>query len=149
MFLNGKEVFAREEYHHGRWPDQYVARARLKEGRNELLLKVCQNEQSEVWAQDWNFQVRLCDPIPPGDAQVLEIGGQGVEGGLACVARHERPLHTSEVREVLGVAPPSGGAEFGQRIQPFRGVFPDRLEHEQPRFARARVRLPNEALVEQ
>jgi hypothetical protein len=62
VFLNGKEVFAREEYHHGRWPDQYVARARLKEGRNELLLKVCQNEQSEAWAQDWNFQVRLCDP---------------------------------------------------------------------------------------
>src|SRR5205823_650133 len=62
VFLNGKEIFAREEYHHGRWFDQYVARGELREGRNELLVKVCQNEQSEAWAQDWNFQLRLCDP---------------------------------------------------------------------------------------
>ena len=63
IFLNGKEVFHRDEYHHGMEMDQYIANATLKAGRNELLVKVCQNEQTEVWAQDWKFQVRLCDAV--------------------------------------------------------------------------------------
>lgn len=63
IFLNGKEIFHREEYHHGIEMDQYVANATLKAGRNELLLKVCQNEQKEEWAQAWGFQVRLCDSV--------------------------------------------------------------------------------------
>jgi hypothetical protein len=25
------------------------------------LLKICQNEQTEDWAQRWEFQVRICD----------------------------------------------------------------------------------------
>ena len=61
IFLNGKPIFAREEYHHGVKLDQYSARGTLKAGRNEILLKVCQNEQSEDWAQAWKFQVRVCD----------------------------------------------------------------------------------------
>jgi hypothetical protein len=61
LFLNGKEIFAREEYHHGMRLDQYTARGTLKAGRNELLVKVCQNEQKDVWAQEWKFQARLCD----------------------------------------------------------------------------------------
>jgi hypothetical protein len=63
IFLNGKEIFHREEYHHGIEMDQYIANGTLKAGRNELLLKVCQNEQTEEWAQDWGFQVRLCDAV--------------------------------------------------------------------------------------
>ena len=63
IFLNGKEVFAREEYHHGMSVDQYAARGTLKKGRNVILLKVCQNEQEENWAQEWRFQLRLCDPV--------------------------------------------------------------------------------------
>jgi hypothetical protein len=62
VFVNGKEVFAREEYHHGQTMDQYTARATLRAGRNEILLKVCQNEQTDSWAQNWSFQARLCDP---------------------------------------------------------------------------------------
>jgi len=61
FFLNGKEVYHLEEYHHGNEVDQHIANARLKAGRNELLVKVCQNEQKDDWAQDWSFQVRLCD----------------------------------------------------------------------------------------
>ncbi len=61
VFLNGKEVFAREEYHHGQRFDQYLGIGTLKAGRNEILLKVCQNNQTESWAQDWKFQVRVCD----------------------------------------------------------------------------------------
>jgi hypothetical protein len=63
IFLNGKEIFARDEYHHGMAVDQHSAAGVLKKGRNELLLKVCQNEQSEPWAQNWIFQVRLCDAV--------------------------------------------------------------------------------------
>jgi hypothetical protein len=61
VYLNGKELFAREEYHHGQRFDQYVSAGVLEPGRNEILLKVCQNNQTESWAQDWKFQVRLCD----------------------------------------------------------------------------------------
>jgi hypothetical protein len=63
IFLNGKEVYHRDEYHHGMTMDQHIADAVLKAGRNELLVKVCQNEQKEDWAQDWKFQVRLCDAV--------------------------------------------------------------------------------------
>lgn len=63
IFVNGKEILHREEYHHGIDMDQYIANATLKAGRNELLLKVCQNEQPEEWAQAWGFQARLCDAV--------------------------------------------------------------------------------------
>lgn len=63
IFLNGKEIFFREEYHHGMRMDQHVGRGTLKAGRNEVLVKVCQNEQKEPWAQTWSFQLRLCDAI--------------------------------------------------------------------------------------
>ena len=61
IILNGKELFHLDEYHHGMQMDQHAVPAVLRAGRNELLLKVCQNEQTEDWAQDWIFQVRLCD----------------------------------------------------------------------------------------
>lgn len=61
MFANGKEVFARDEYHHGMAMDQHVGKATLKAGKNDLLVKVCQNNQKEPWAQGWTFQLRVCD----------------------------------------------------------------------------------------
>src|SRR5262249_12492649 len=83
VFLNGKQVFSREEYHHGMAMDQHVARVTLKEGRNELLVKVCQNEQTEDWAQDWKFQVRICDAV--GSAVPVTVKaekpGKGTQGG--------------------------------------------------------------------
>lgn len=63
IYLNGKKVFAREEYHHGAELDQYVGFGTLKAGRNELLVKVCQNNQRDSWAQNWGFQLRLCDAV--------------------------------------------------------------------------------------
>ncbi len=63
IFLNGEQLFFREEYHHGMQMDQYVGRGRLRKGPNEVLLKVCQNEQKEDWAQGWSFQARLCDAL--------------------------------------------------------------------------------------
>jgi hypothetical protein len=61
VFLNGKEVFAREEYHHGMRFDQYTGRGMLKPGKNEILVKVVQNDQKEPWAQLWQFQLRVSD----------------------------------------------------------------------------------------
>lgn len=66
--LNGVELFAFEEYHHGAGPDQYVCRGKLKAGRNDIVVKVCQNEQTEFWAQEWTVQLRVLDatatPVP-------------------------------------------------------------------------------------
>ena len=63
IWLNGKQVFAHDEYHHGMRLDQYAARATLKKGKNTILVKVCQNEQKDAWAQVWQFQLRLCDRV--------------------------------------------------------------------------------------
>src|SRR5262249_40929654 len=63
IFLNGKEIFFREEYHHGVQMDQHVGLGTLKAGQNDILIKVCQNEQTEDWAQNWSFQLRICDAL--------------------------------------------------------------------------------------
>jgi hypothetical protein len=63
IYLNGKEIFFRDEYHHGMSVDQHIGRGTLKAGRNEILVKICQNEQTEQWAQEWQFQVRICDNL--------------------------------------------------------------------------------------
>jgi hypothetical protein len=41
--------------------DQHVGAGVLHAGRNEILVKICQNEQTEDWAQSWSFQLRVCD----------------------------------------------------------------------------------------
>lgn len=61
LWLNGEQLFAREEYHRGMFLDQYLVRGKLKAGKNTILLKLLQNEQTEDWAQDWSFQFRVCD----------------------------------------------------------------------------------------
>jgi hypothetical protein len=63
LFLNGKQVYFRQEYHHGMAMDQHVGSGILKAGRNQVLIKVCQNEQTEEWAQLWSFQLRISDAI--------------------------------------------------------------------------------------
>jgi len=63
IWLNGKEIYFREEYHHGMELDQHVGKGTLTAGRNEILIKVCQNEQSEDWAKLWSFQLRVCDGL--------------------------------------------------------------------------------------
>lgn len=61
LWLNGTLIDEHEVYHAGSKIDQYIHRGRLVEGRNVILLKVCQNEQKDSWAQDWKFQLRVCD----------------------------------------------------------------------------------------
>jgi hypothetical protein len=68
IFVNGREVFARDSYHQSFAPDMDTASAKLVKGRNTILVKVCQNEQTEDWAQNWMFRVRITDvlgtPVP-------------------------------------------------------------------------------------
>ena len=61
LWVNGEQIFARDEYHRGTMLDQYRVKTKLKSGPNTILLKVCQNEQTEEWAQTWAFQFRICD----------------------------------------------------------------------------------------
>ncbi|MDB5311537.1 MAG: hypothetical protein JWO38_5739 [Gemmataceae bacterium] len=61
IFLNGKNLFEREEYHHGSSLDHHIGKGVLKAGTNVVVLKVGQNNQSDSWAQTWKFQLRICD----------------------------------------------------------------------------------------
>ncbi len=61
VFLNGKEVFSREEYHHGNKMDQHVVKVNLVKGKNTIMVKVCQNDQPYQWTQVWGFAARICD----------------------------------------------------------------------------------------
>jgi len=63
IFVNGKEVFARESYHQSSDPDSHIAVGRLKKGKNAILLKICQNDQKEPWAQEWVYQLRVTDSL--------------------------------------------------------------------------------------
>ena len=63
IWLNGELLTANHVYHAGTHPDQYVGRGKLKAGKNSILVMIAQNEQTEAWAQDWNFQLRVCDAI--------------------------------------------------------------------------------------
>jgi dienelactone hydrolase len=74
VWVNGELVADRDKYHRDMEPaqdemktfmrpeiDRYRIKARLKAGKNSILLKICQNEQTEDWAQLWQFQIRVCD----------------------------------------------------------------------------------------
>lgn len=63
VWLNGELLGSNEVYQAGMEVDQYFAEGTLKPGRNVILVKVCHNNMSESWAQDWKFQLRVCDPV--------------------------------------------------------------------------------------
>lgn len=76
VWVNGALIGSHEIYHSGSQFDQYVSRASLNQGENLILVKVCQNEQTQSWAKVWHIQLRVCDRIGgailsadrPGDA---------------------------------------------------------------------------------
>lgn len=69
IWLNGKLIFGREEYHRGMEIDQYRLPVTLRTGVNTLLVKLCQNEMVEDWTKKWDFQLRITDaqgtPVKP------------------------------------------------------------------------------------
>jgi len=66
VWINGELLMQNEVYHAGSMIDQYIANFSLKKGTNRILLKICQNEQEESWAQNWKFQFRITDPSGKG-----------------------------------------------------------------------------------
>ena len=63
VWVNGELVSANEVYHASQEIDQYRGKAKLKKGKNQILVKICQNDQKEQWAQDWTFLLRVCDRL--------------------------------------------------------------------------------------
>lgn len=63
LWLNGALVFRQPVYHSGSQLDQWVARGVLQPGKNTILLKISQNEQTQDWARVWGFQLRVCDEL--------------------------------------------------------------------------------------
>lgn len=61
VWFNGEFLFGRDEYHRGQRIDQYALPVKLKQGKNTILVKACQNEQEQDWTVQWEFQLRVCD----------------------------------------------------------------------------------------
>lgn len=63
VWLNGEKVFGRDQWLNGTRFDRFVTDIQLAEGKNVLLVKICQGPQHrdpEV-PNNWTFQLRLCD----------------------------------------------------------------------------------------
>ncbi|MBX3731518.1 MAG: hypothetical protein KF791_02865 [Verrucomicrobiae bacterium] len=61
VWVNGQFLFGRDEYHRAAEMDQYRLPFELRPGRNTILVKCCQNEQTEDWTREWEFQLRVTD----------------------------------------------------------------------------------------
>ncbi|MAT71447.1 MAG: hypothetical protein CMJ58_18215 [Planctomycetaceae bacterium] len=72
LWLNGREAAAYEVYHSGSEIDQYVVALDAQAGEtNTILVKACQNAKAQPWEQDWQFQLRVTDPL--GGAAEIEV----------------------------------------------------------------------------
>jgi hypothetical protein len=94
-------------------------------------------------------EVTRLDPVVPGQAQVLEVGGHRRQRLLPAPAGQVLPLPPGEVGEVGGVGPTGGSGKLGQIVEAFGRVLADGLQHHHPRLSRSRVGLPDQALVDQ
>jgi len=63
VWLNGRLLFAHDEYHTNTEIDQYRMPTELQPGRNTILVKVCQNEEIADWTGEWEFQLRVTDAL--------------------------------------------------------------------------------------
>jgi hypothetical protein len=76
LWVNRQLISECDEYHRFMEPDRdafktflkpqfdkYRVKAVLKSGSNTILIKICQNERVEDWAQRWQFQLRVCDDV--------------------------------------------------------------------------------------
>ena len=84
VWLNGKLLFQRAEYHQGMRIDQYSMQGVMQPGQNSILVKACQNETIVNWTVQWQFQLRVCDSSgtailsttrPPSQQTALEPPG--------------------------------------------------------------------------
>jgi hypothetical protein len=73
LWLNGEYLAGQQAYHAGTKIDQFIGRGIVHPGRNVILLKVCQNEQTEAWAQSWQFQLRVCDAAGTAIPSTMQV----------------------------------------------------------------------------
>ena len=68
-WFNGELILSNGVYHAGTRLDQYIGDINLRRGENRIVVKILQNEQTEGWAQDYQFHVRVTD-----------LTGKGIDG---------------------------------------------------------------------
>lgn len=63
VWLNGEKVFTRLQWLNGTRLDRFTAPVTLKQGRNRILVKICQGPQHKNPAvpNNWSMQLRFCD----------------------------------------------------------------------------------------
>ena len=65
IWLNGGLLIVNHVYHAGTYIDQYVIRGRLKAGKNVILLKIAQNEETDSWRRTGNSSsASAINPVP-------------------------------------------------------------------------------------
>ena len=80
VWLNGKLLFSRDEYHASAEIDQYPMPAQLQAGRNTILVKVCQNHEVEKWTNEWEFQLRITDALGTPIVSAGQVNGEKARG---------------------------------------------------------------------
>lgn len=63
VWCNGQPLGTFHVYHSGFEDDQYRMPCRLRQGVNWIMIKICQNEQTQDWARFWTFRLRVCDGL--------------------------------------------------------------------------------------
>ncbi len=66
VWFNGKLVLSNQVYHSGTRLDQYSGDIDINVGDNSILVKLLQNEQTDDWAQDFQFHLRITDETGQG-----------------------------------------------------------------------------------
>jgi hypothetical protein len=61
LWVNGELALVRGDAYAGMRLDHYVAKVRLKPGKNEILVKVCQADPPPPLPKHWRFMLRVCD----------------------------------------------------------------------------------------
>lgn len=83
VWLNGKLLFSRDEYHANAEIDQYPMPAQLQVGRNTILVKVCQNHEVEKWTNEWEFQLRITDALGTPIVSAVQAGADEARGAAS------------------------------------------------------------------
>lgn len=68
VWLNGEKVLARSQWLNGHRLDRFVAPVQFREGRNTVLVKICQGPQHKdpQVPNNWSLQLRFCDASGKG-----------------------------------------------------------------------------------
>ncbi|MBI2194276.1 MAG: protein kinase [Planctomycetes bacterium] len=61
VWINGEKVMEKAKWYGACTPDEHVAAAQLRKGKNAILVKVCQGPDDPKWENGWAFYFRFCD----------------------------------------------------------------------------------------